>query len=71
MVDVCPLAGLNIDPFFPARCPAVPQGKRTAAERRDFDRMLLNVNLLFIGCSVLIMMDRSYLSRFWYVHKVQ
>ena len=27
--------------------------------------MLRNINLLYLGCSVLLLADRSYLSRFW------
>ena len=27
--------------------------------------MLSNVNMLFLGTSVLVMLDRSYVSRFW------
>ena len=27
--------------------------------------MLREVNLVYLGCFVLIIMDRSYLSRFW------
>jgi len=38
---------------------------RTDAERRAFRLMLKNVNLLFLGMSVLILTDRSFLSRFW------
>jgi len=34
-------------------------------EREDFARMLPNINLIFLGCSVLILADLSYVSRFW------
>ena len=43
----------------------MPQGERTAQEKVDFKRMLRNVNLLYLGCSVLILLDGTYLSRFW------
>ena len=39
--------------------------KRTAVERIMFKTMLPNINLLYLGCQVLILMDRSYMSRFW------
>jgi len=38
---------------------------RTAEERQLFALMLRNVNLLYLGVNVLILTDRSYLSRFW------
>ena len=31
--------------------------------------MLATVNLLFLGCRTLILLDRSYMSRFWTVHR--
>ena len=43
----------------------MPQGARTTAETTGFKWMLQNVNLLFLGCSVLCLVDISYLSRFW------
>ena len=43
----------------------MPQGKRTAAEKVAFDHMLSNINFLYLGCDVLILLDLSYLSRFW------
>ena len=27
--------------------------------------MLVNINILYLGCSVLILADNSYMSRFW------
>ena len=39
--------------------------ERTPSEIRQFELMLGNVNLLYLGMSVLVLMDRSYLSRFW------
>ena len=43
----------------------MPQGTRTAAEKVMFDWMLANVNLLYVGLNVLILLDLSTLSRFW------
>jgi len=44
----------------------MPQGKqRTLAETVRFKHMLGNVNLLYLGCQVLALIDISYLSRFW------
>jgi len=44
---------------------SLPQGVRTPAEKAEFSLMLSNVNFLYLGCAVLILLDRSYLSRFW------
>ena len=41
------------------------EGKKSAAEQADFRRMLGQVNLLYLGASVLGLVDLSYLSRFW------
>ena len=51
---------------MPQHCTAegLPREK-TQQEKLDFGRMLSQVNLLYLGCSVLIIMDRSYMSRFW------
>ena len=38
---------------------------RSPAEKALFLHMLKNVNLLYLGCSVLCLIDISYLSRFW------
>jgi len=38
---------------------------RTVREKAEFRRMLGQVNLLYLGCRVLILLDRSYFSRFW------
>ena len=44
----------------------MPQGhERTDSEQLAFGLMLRNINLLYLGCSVLLLADRSYLSRFW------
>lgn len=40
----------------------MPQGDKTAAQAADFKRMLSQVNLLYLGTSVLILLDLSYLS---------
>lgn len=46
----------------------MPQGKdKTEADKIFFDHMLQNVNLLYLGCRVLALIDISYLSRFWCV----
>ena len=46
----------------------MPQGgARTPTEKVDFKRMLQNINILYLGCSVLILQELSYLSRFWRV----
>ena len=38
---------------------SMSQGRRTAAQLREFKLMLPNINLLYLGSSVLILMDRS------------
>ena len=43
----------------------MPQGERTEEQKKDFSRMLSNVNLLFLGASVFILLDKSYMARFW------
>jgi hypothetical protein len=45
---------------------SMPQGqKKTERESAEFKEMLPNINLLYLTCSVLILMDRTYMSRFW------
>ena len=39
--------------------------RRTPAEKVDFKMMLQNVNMLYLGVKVLILLDLSYLGRFW------
>ena len=39
--------------------------KRNRAQSRLFKRTLSCVNILYVGCSVLILIDRSTMSRFW------
>lgn len=36
---------------------------RSSAHKVEFGFMLHNVNLLYLGCSVLLMVDLSYISR--------
>ena len=44
----------------------MPQGEsKTPAQKVRFKHMLGNVNLLYLGCQVLALIDISYLSRFW------
>eukprot|EP00900_Chrysochromulina_parva_P014880 jgi/Chrpa1/23393/Chrysochromulina_OHIO_Genome00027730-RA len=42
-----------------------PQKERTPAEELVFKRTLRFVNLLFLGSRVLILCDRTYVTRFW------
>jgi hypothetical protein len=45
---------------------SMPQGRnKTERESAEFKEMLPNINLLYLTCSVLILMDRSYMNRFW------
>ena len=44
---------------------SMPQGQRTDDEQREFKRMLYHMDLLYVGCSVLALVDISYSSRFW------
>ena len=41
------------------------QGNRTADEQAEFDRQLPNINLLYLGANILLLVDISYSSRFW------
>ena len=44
----------------------MPQGEeKTPVQIADFKRMISQVNLLYLGTSVLILLDLSYVSRFW------
>ena len=44
----------------------LPQGKeKTPLEKRVCNRMLGEMNLLYLGCFVLVLLDASYLGRFW------
>ena len=42
------------------------EGKKTEVEKKEFAWMLENAHLLYLGCRVLILLDLSYLSRFWW-----
>ena len=46
----------------------MPQGERTPAEKVEFVHMLQNINVLYLSLSVLILLDLSYISRFWCAH---
>jgi hypothetical protein len=49
--------------WYDAWC--MPQGQRTEAEIVEFKATLKEVNILYLGTRVLIILDLSYLSRFW------
>jgi len=38
-------------------------------ERTEFGRMLGEINMLYLGCQVLVLLDLSYLSRFWTMYE--
>ena len=42
-----------------------PKGSRGAEDTAEFKNMLAQINMLFLGTSVLILYDLSYSSRFW------
>jgi hypothetical protein len=44
---------------------SMPQGERTPQQHDIFSLTLSNMDFLFIGASVLILLDNSYMSRFW------
>ena len=45
---------------------SMPQGRdKDDLEAIEFSVMLPNINLLYLFCSVLILLDGSYMSRFW------
>ena len=41
------------------------QGSRTEPQDTEYQQMLQDVNLLYLGVRVLILLDSSYMSRFW------
>ena len=43
----------------------MPQAPRSAYEQFEFDVMLLGINWLYMGSRTLVLLDLSYLSRFW------
>ena len=60
---------LSVLPLTIYRCArsywCIPQGQRTAAEKVQFSHMLMHANFLYLGTRVLILLDLSYISRFW------
>ena len=44
---------------------ALPGRKKSLAEKAHFNYMLHNINHLYVGMPVLILLDLSYPSRFW------
>lgn len=38
---------------------------RTHAEDQEFKMMLPNINLVYLGMSVFVLLERSYIGRFW------
>eukprot|EP00322_Chrysochromulina_rotalis_P028568 CAMPEP_0115832758 /NCGR_PEP_ID=MMETSP0287-20121206/2823_1 /TAXON_ID=412157 /ORGANISM="Chrysochromulina rotalis, Strain UIO044" /LENGTH=321 /DNA_ID=CAMNT_0003286153 /DNA_START=140 /DNA_END=1105 /DNA_ORIENTATION=+ len=44
---------------------SMPQDIRSAEEKIEFKHMLKHANLLYLGTRVLILLDLSYISRFW------
>jgi hypothetical protein len=42
-----------------------PKGSRNEEDTAAFKRMLAQVNMLYLGTTVLILLDLSYVSRFW------
>ena len=58
------LANLDIEwVWFDYWC--MPQAKRSLAEDIEFKHMLKHANLLYLGTRVLILLDLSYIGRFW------
>uniref|UniRef100_A0A7S2GH12 COR domain-containing protein n=1 Tax=Haptolina brevifila TaxID=156173 RepID=A0A7S2GH12_9EUKA len=51
--------------IFFDQCSLPQGGDKTPAEKAAFAQQLPNINLLYLGCRVLILLDRSYSSRFW------
>ena len=45
----------------------MPQGERTNEEQELFSATLAHVNILYLGVRCLLLVDLSYLSRFWSV----
>ena len=59
-------AAAALERVVQAKSVCCPQGDdRTPLMRAALKVMLDEVNLLYLGCMVLILMERSYLSRFW------
>jgi hypothetical protein len=51
--------------YDPQDYSCAPQGERTPQQQELFSLTLANINFLFLGASVLILLDMSYMSRFW------
>ena len=49
--------------FFDYMCLA--QGERSPQDKADFQAMLPNFNMVYLGARVLVQMDFDYLKRFW------
>ena len=45
--------------------PCMPQMPRSPEEEEEFKDMLHNINVIYIGMQVLVMLDMMYMSRFW------
>ena len=43
----------------------MPQGERTEKQKAEFDMVLPNINLLYLGATVLVLLDLSHSPRFW------
>ena len=43
----------------------LPKGSRSVVDSASFKLMLAQINMLFLGTTVLILLDLSYVSRFW------
>ena len=43
----------------------MPQYERSPAEQTSFDTMLMSTNLLYLGGTVLVLLDEEYAQRFW------
>lgn len=50
---------------MPQRDPANPAAERTADEQREFDLMLGSIADLYLTARVLIILDTTYVTRFW------
>ena len=43
----------------------MPQGERTEDEKKEFKMTLNVINMLYLGARVQILLDFSYINRFW------
>jgi len=43
----------------------IPEGSRSAEDSAEFRKMLKQINMIFLGSTILILLDLSYISRFW------